>query len=163
MENLPAIIAANLVCLRREQCLTQQDLASKINYSDNAVSRWERLEATPSVETLSIIATYFGISVSDLLDEHFPLKNKPKAPAIRIQRTLIILFSVSVVWTFALIGFIYTKMFNDNTGKLGEHNWLLFILSVPVSFIVLYYFNKQWGNEIFHFIIFSLFWWSLMN
>lgn len=162
MKNLGTIIASNITYLRRKNNLTQQELASKVSYSDNAVSRWERGEVTPSVETLDIIATFFGVSVSDLIDEHFAVKDEPKDRISRIQQMLVILFSVSVVWTLALIGFIYTNTFNESFGKLSGHGWLLFIISVPISLLVLYYFNRIWGNKIFHLIIFSLFWWSLL-
>lgn len=163
MDNLGRIIANNITYLRRKNNLTQQDLAMKINYSDNAISRWERSEATPTIETLSIIASYFGIKVSDLLDENFPTKNEPKNAGSRIQRTLVILFSVSVVWTLGLIGFIYTMLFRAELGIYGENGWLIFIMVVPLSMLVLYYYNRLWGNKVFHLIIFSLFWWSLIT
>ena len=66
MQNLQQVIANNLVFLRRSNNLTQQELASKINYSDNAISRWERAEVTPTVETLAIVANFYGVSVSEI-------------------------------------------------------------------------------------------------
>ncbi|TAH57047.1 MAG: XRE family transcriptional regulator, partial [Bacillota bacterium] len=151
-----------LIFLRRKHNLTQQELAEKINYSDNAISRWERGEATPSVETLALIADYFAVNVADLLDENFPAKNAPKEKGKRVQRIFVILFSVSIVWTFALIGFIYTQMFKISLGNYGENGWLLFVMSVPISCLVLYFYNKLWGNKVYHLIIFSVFWWSII-
>ena len=78
MENLPAIIAANLVYLRREQCLTQQDLASKINYSDNAVSRWERLEATRRSKHLVLSPLISLLALAIFLTNIFRLKISQK-------------------------------------------------------------------------------------
>ncbi|MGB4127391.1 MAG: helix-turn-helix transcriptional regulator [Bacilli bacterium] len=163
MENISKVIANNLIFLRRKHNLTQQELAEKINYSDNAVSRWERGEATPSVETLALIADYFALNVADLLDENFPAKNAPKQKGKRVQRIFVILFSVSIVWTFALIGFIYTQMFKISLGNYGENGWLLFVMSVPISCLVLYFYNKLWGNKVYHLIIFSVFWWSIIT
>ena len=51
-ENVKEIIAANLCALRKENKLTQQQLAEKLNHSDKAVSRWENAETLPDIETL---------------------------------------------------------------------------------------------------------------
>lgn len=163
MENLQSTIANNLIYLRKKNNLTQQELALKINYSDNAVSRWERGDATPTIEILAIIADYYGIKVSDIIDEHFQDKNQPKDPTSLLKRIFVILFSVSIVWTFALIGFSYTQMFKESMGIWGDNGWLLFIVAVPLSMIVLYFYNKMWGNRIYHLIILSVFWWSLLT
>jgi transcriptional regulator with XRE-family HTH domain len=163
MENLQSIIANNIIYLRKKNNLTQQELASKISYSDNAISRWERGDATPTVEILNIIAHYFGVKVTDLFDENFPEIDQPKDKLTRIKRILVILFSVSIVWTFALVGFIYTMMFKDQLGDYGPNGWLLFVISIPLSLLVLYFYNRLWGNKIYHLIIFSLFWWSLIT
>ena len=42
MDALKVIIAANITQLRKENNLTQAELAEKLNYSDKAVSKWER-------------------------------------------------------------------------------------------------------------------------
>lgn len=163
MDNLQSVIATNLIYLRRKNGLTQQDLASKISYSDNAISRWERGDATPNVETLEIIASYFGIKVSDLLDENLSTRNDGKNKGKLVQRIFVILFSVSIVWTFALVGFIYTMMFKESLGSYGDNGWLLFIFSMPITCLVLYFYNRMWGNRMYHLIIFSFFWWSILT
>lgn len=163
MENASMIIANNIIYLRRKNGLTQQELAAKINYSDNAISRWERGEATPSVETLLIIANYFGVEITNILDENFPTLNEPKDRVVRIQRLLVILLTVSVVWTLALIAFVYLRHFSDGLSPLRDHAWLIFISSVPFSMLVFYYFNRLWGNKLFHVIILSVFWWSIVT
>ena len=52
MEDLKLVFARNLVALRRKEKLTQAELAEKINYSDKAVSKWERAESVPDVTTI---------------------------------------------------------------------------------------------------------------
>ena len=44
MEDLKQLIAANLVRFRKENHLTQAELAEKINYSDKVVSKWAHSE-----------------------------------------------------------------------------------------------------------------------
>ena len=42
MPMIREIIAENIATLRKNSALTQAELAEKINYSDKAVSKWER-------------------------------------------------------------------------------------------------------------------------
>ena len=55
MKEIKDIISNNLISLRKKHNLTQNELAEKLAYSDNMVSRWERGEITPSIETLQKI------------------------------------------------------------------------------------------------------------
>lgn len=45
-----------IACLRREQQLTQRQLAERLYVSDKAVSKWERGESLPSVALLMPLA-----------------------------------------------------------------------------------------------------------
>lgn len=47
MGALRRIVAANIVSLRTANHMTQLELGEKLNYSDKAISRWERGEAVP--------------------------------------------------------------------------------------------------------------------
>ena len=62
MENIKEIIAYNLAALRKERKFTQQELASRLNYSDKAVSRWEHAETLPDIETLCKICEIYGVN-----------------------------------------------------------------------------------------------------
>lgn len=53
VDELRTIIGRNIVSLRKSAGMTQADLAAKLNYSDKAVSKWERGEAIPDIETLA--------------------------------------------------------------------------------------------------------------
>ena len=52
---------------RRQQNLTQQDLAAKIHVTSAAVSKWERGLCYPDLTTLEPLATALGLSVSELM------------------------------------------------------------------------------------------------
>ena len=53
--------------LRKENELTQKDLAERINVSDKAVSRWETGKGYPDVTSLVSLSEYFDVSVNELL------------------------------------------------------------------------------------------------
>ena len=52
MEDIKDIVAVNLTNLRKANKITQLELAEKLNYSDKAISKWERGESLPDVVTL---------------------------------------------------------------------------------------------------------------
>ena len=56
MEDLKFTVARNLVQCRRACGYTQLQVAEKLNYSDKAVSKWERGESLPDVAVLTELA-----------------------------------------------------------------------------------------------------------
>ncbi len=54
--------------LRKEQGLTQKELAQKLYLSDKAVSKWERGLSLPDVEILIPLAEALGVTVTQLLE-----------------------------------------------------------------------------------------------
>ena len=59
--------ADKLVQLRKEKGLSQEELAEKLGISRQAVSKWERAEASPDTDNLVTLAKLYGISLDDLL------------------------------------------------------------------------------------------------
>lgn len=53
--------------LRKQQGLTQEMLAEALFVSRTAVSKWESGRGYPNIDSLKAIATFFGVTVDDLL------------------------------------------------------------------------------------------------
>jgi transcriptional regulator with XRE-family HTH domain/desulfoferrodoxin (superoxide reductase-like protein) len=62
-EKIGALISA----LRKEQNLTQQQLADQLNVSDKAISKWERGSGCPDINLIPDICRIFGITQESLL------------------------------------------------------------------------------------------------
>ncbi len=134
------IVADNISYYRKKMGLTQLQLAEKINYSDKAISKWERAESLPEVYVLNQLATFFGVTLNDFLT----VGRKPREPLAVKTRILISILSAGIVWLVATVIFVLTNLISPN---IGYDTWLLFIYAIPLSSIVLLVFSLIWGNN----------------
>lgn len=65
-------IANRLRQMRNKNGLSQEELAAKMGVSRQAVSKWERAEASPDTENLILLAKLYGISIDELLNTNIP-------------------------------------------------------------------------------------------
>ncbi len=160
MEDLKITVAKNLRELRTASGMTQSDLAERINYSDKAVSKWERGESLPDVQVLKYLADMYQVSVDYLIsDSHSPaMQSEDALRIIKKNRLIITLLAVSVVWLIATIAFVLLELIAD----AKAHVWLSYIVAVPISCVVLLVFNSIWGRHKLNFIIISVLVWSLL-
>ena len=61
--------AKKLAALRKYNSLSQEALAEKIGVSRQAISKWERGEASPDTENLFTLSKIYCVSIDDLLGE----------------------------------------------------------------------------------------------
>lgn len=61
--------AKKLTELRKYFSLSQEALAEKVGVSRQAVSKWERGEASPDTDNLLVLSKIYGISLDDLLGD----------------------------------------------------------------------------------------------
>ncbi len=159
MADYKRIIANNITELRKAIPLTQAELAEKLNYSDKAVSKWERGESIPDVIVLKEIADIFGVTVDYLLEETHPLsgltQNMPRQ--LKINRLLITSLSCMLVFLVATIAFVVL-----DTVATIPRIWLAYVYCVPVCSIVLIVFNSIWGKTKLNFLFISLLLWSAL-
>lgn len=60
-------LSEKIVLLRNNKSLTQEELASILYVSRTAISKWESGLGYPSIDSLKNIATFFEISIDELL------------------------------------------------------------------------------------------------
>ncbi len=68
-------IANRLVELRKRNNLSQEELAGKLGLSRQAVSKWERAEASPDTDNLICLAKIYNISLDELLHNDAPIED----------------------------------------------------------------------------------------
>ncbi len=67
-----------ITALRRENGMTQLDLAEKMGVTDKAVSKWERDLSYPDVNSIPKLAEIFGITVDELMQVKSDAKTNSK-------------------------------------------------------------------------------------
>ncbi len=140
-EDLKDIIAANLIRLRQSAGLTQLQLAEMLNYSDKAVSKWERGESIPDLRVLIQLAQLYHITVDDIVSVQPEKVVKPKLN-LKKKHLLVTLLSVGLVWVIATGVFMilfYTPV--------SEYAFLTYVVAPLVSFIVFTVFSSIWGTK----------------
>ena len=159
MEDYKRIIANNISELRKAVPLTQAELAEKLNYSDKAVSKWERGESIPDVIVLKQIADLFGVTVDYLLEEVHPLKATMQSVPRQLKKNRMLITGLSCMLTFliATVVFVVFGLMTDFKGI-----WLAYVYCVPICAILLIVFNSVWGKAKLNFYFISLLVWSLL-
>ena len=161
MKDLRAIIAQNIQKLRTESGLTQLELAQVLNYSDKAVSKWERAEAVPDVTVLKRLADYFSVSVDYLLEEEHRIGlSEITLKKMRAKNHLIISL-VSIFGVFSLATVVFSLM---TIADVGFTPWLVFLYAAVAASVVGLVFNCVWGIKRVNLLIVSaLIWFALVS
>lgn len=160
MDNLKKCIAKNIQSLRKEAGLTQSQLAERLNYSDKAVSKWERGDSVPDIAVLKQLADMFGVTVDYLLNEEHDLPELSQATKklIRKNRFIITLLAIALVWFVATAAFVILGLLPQPVNM----TWMSFVIAIPVSCIVMLVFNTIWGRHKFNYLIISVLIWSTL-
>ena len=154
VDKLKYLIGSNISMYRKRAGLTQAGLAEKLNYSDKAVSKWERGESVPDVLTLALLAEQFDITVNDLLTDPNELPGNPtsleatmtkvseKALKRKANKNIILMLSSLLVWFVALFVYVIMSSFE----LTDPYSSILFPVAIPVNAIVLLSLRCAWHD-----------------
>lgn len=151
------ILANNLAYYRKNAKMTQLDLATHFNYSDKAISKWEKGESAPSIFVLRSLAEFYGITVDDFFNE------TPKKPFFNKARKHILITILSMVLVYLVVTILFvllTSVFDVIQYKEYFFTWYLLILGIPICSILGIVFSSLWGNKILTSIAISVLVWS---
>lgn len=152
-------IAHNISELRKRNKLTQLELAEKLNYSDKAISRWERGDTLPDIDILCKICELFNVSFEYLISADGSKIKEEERKSSRVEvgnRLTITLLVISVIWFIATFIYVYNDIL------FGVNAWKVFIYAVPFSALVAHVFNTKWGYRKYSVYILSAFVWTLL-
>ncbi len=154
------IIALNIASLRKAARLTQAELAEKINYSDKAVSKWERGDSIPDVLVLAELAELFSVTVDYFLKEHGEDEKRPRLENGK-KRVRLAIWLTSCIFPYFIalvLWFVFNKIY-DNPSWL----WKLFIVPIPVLMLISLVFSAIWNKGKREIVVFaSLLLWTML-
>lgn len=151
-EKLKYQIGRNIATYRKRCGLTQAGLAEKLNYSDKAVSKWERGESVPDVITLVQLAEQLEIPINELVadPEELPAdtgivqqtmgKVVEKTLKRKANKTIILWLSSILVWFVMLLIYVVLASFGIREGALA------FLYGIPINAIVLLSLRSAWHD-----------------
>lgn len=166
MEDLKIIFAQNLIMLRKQMKLTQIELAEKINYSDKAISKWERGESIPDVSVLLNLAKLFGVNIDFLVTEHnnTEIAKEQTNYAAGIKKKNHLLIS-AITFLAMLIAETIVFISLQGSGAV-ESVWrnimYCYAMPLPVFAIVGVVFSGLWAKKIINFIAVSALIWTIL-
>ena len=168
LEKLKYQIGANIAAQRKQAGLTQAGLAEQLNYSDKAVSKWERGESMPDILTLLQLSELFSISISDLLSDPNELPGNPgklekamtqvseKALKRKANKNVILGLSTTLVWFVALFIFVVISSFDL------PNSWIAFFYAIPINAIVLLSLRSAWRDFRWNRALISIIVWGFL-
>lgn len=167
MQDLKLIIAKNLTELRKQRGMTQLELAERLNYSDKAVSKWERGESLPDITVIKTIADLFEVTVDYLITEEHkeptPAANAAPAPKKRTSfRTAAAITGMSILLVCLIATFLFFILCYAIPEAHPIYRLLPFIFALPTAAIVWLVMNSIWFNRRRNYLIISLLMWSLL-
>ena len=90
--------------LRKNNNLTQQELAEKLSVTYQAVSKWENGKSIPDISTLKLISELFNVNIEELLDG-----NKSKKKSFFNKKNIIIISIILILVVCILSFFAFHK------------------------------------------------------
>ena len=140
-QSLRKTVGKNISLYRKARKDTQAALGQKLNYSDKAVSKWERGESLPDVYVLTRIADLYGITVGNLIGE-----TKPEIRVSPYLRLFVLLLSCALVFLIATVLIVTFELFH-----VPFNTWLFLLYGAFLSAVIAGIFTGIWWNH----------WWQL--
>lgn len=124
-----------IIQIRNEYNLTQEDLAKKLNVTRQAVSKWERDLTYPDIEILKYIAKNFNISLNVLLGLIDNTKSKDIKP-LAYKSYASVFFSVLAIILFFFNGIVGSILIIKGL-EINPVATIACFFSIPIGFIIL--------------------------
>ncbi|MBR4270180.1 MAG: helix-turn-helix transcriptional regulator [Clostridia bacterium] len=152
MKNIREIVSNNIIELRKKNNLTQIKLAEKINFSDKAISRWEKGEVIPDIETLQVLADTFDVPIATLLEEHHDEEKESIEKRNDLLSQILFVFEI---WTIICVIYIYINV------AYNQNPWKIFLSGIPISAAILFFFSIK-KSTIAKFVYATVLTWSTL-
>lgn len=141
---------------RKEKGLTQEELATKINVTEKAISRWETGRGTPDISLLVPLSKELDISVSEILNGKEDKKEEKNVQQIvnyidlsKKKRNKYVIPIASIIYVVLLLLYLWYLRVDYNVygthithfGELVYNTFFIFVIYITNSFIANNYYD----------------------
>ncbi len=140
---LRKIVAANLSALRKEKGLTQIQLAQLFSYSDKAVSKWERGDTLPDLETLKALADYYGVTLDYLVSND---DKTQKEEYIKPRKAPVNKVAIGIIFSM-IAPLLCVALYIALQLSLQYNYWMAFLWWIPIDALILFIFAWLWWGK----------------
>jgi transcriptional regulator with XRE-family HTH domain len=137
--------------------MTQFELGEKLNYSDKAISKWERGDGVPDAYVLKKMSELFDVTVDYILSEHTEQERKLEPKKTKMSLAMLANVIMISIATVALLVFVIIAIADK-----GNYHWPIFIYAIPAIIIVGIVFSVILKNKIMGLISVSGLCWSIL-
>lgn len=159
--DIKEIIGENITFLRKGKKWTQLELAEKMDYSDKAISKWERGESSPDPDALLTLSKLFNVQI-----DYFFHKNEAEqkkyintSNQMFIKGLLVTILLCIAMFTISTVVFLIGSLRDINNAKTF---WIAFIYAVPLCAIIVSIFLKRYNYRFATSICISILMWSVL-
>ena len=127
-------IAEKIKQLRKDNSMTQEDLAEKLNVSRQTISKWETSVTIPDADNIVAISKLFNITTDELLDYRVETIQKKKQ---FIMDMAVLLFGIIGFIVFAIL--LMTNQIDETSSVITINGYgiaaILFLILI-IAFII---------------------------
>ena len=127
-------IAEKIKQLRKDNSMTQEDLAEKLNVSRQTISKWETSVTIPDADNIVAISKLFDITTDELLDYRVETVQKKKQ---FIMDMAVLLFGIIGFIVFAIL--LMTNQIDETSSVITINGYgiaaILFLILI-IAFII---------------------------
>lgn len=127
-------IAEKIKQLRKDNNMTQEDLAEKLNVSRQTISKWETNITIPDADNIVAISKLFNITTDELLDYKVEAVQKKKQFLLDMA---VLLFGIIGFIVFAIL--LMTNQIDETSSVITINGYgiaLIFFLILIIAFII---------------------------
>ena len=127
-------IAEKIKQLRKDNSMTQEDLAEKLNVSRQTISKWETSVTIPDADNIVAISKLFNITTDELLDYRVETVQKKKQFIIDMA---VLLFGIIGFIVFSIL--LMTNQIDETSSIITINGYgiaaILFLILI-IAFII---------------------------
>ena len=127
----------NLYKLRKQQGLSQEDLAEKIDVSRQTISKWEMGQTTPEMDKLILLSNLFNVSIDELTNNIINNKqNDTSSPDSKKKHIVfkIIFLLLIIYFVISIYKFIALTIMNNIGYGFNENSYNIMMQSTSTDF-----------------------------